>query len=173
MKKCVYCGKEYPDEASVCAIDLNPLEPVIASSPSPPTVSERQLLIDGEHLKLLSIFHFIVAGLALCALCFVFLHYLMMKGMFSNPDIWKSTQNPPPKDFFKIFIWFYVFFGVVFFVAGFFNLLSGFFLLKRKHRVFSLVVAGLNCLQIPFGTILGVFTIMALSRDSVRKMYSD
>jgi hypothetical protein len=26
MKKCTYCGKEYPDEAEVCAIDQEPLE---------------------------------------------------------------------------------------------------------------------------------------------------
>ena len=25
MKKCTYCGKEYPDEATVCDIDANPL----------------------------------------------------------------------------------------------------------------------------------------------------
>ncbi len=31
MKKCPYCGKEYPDEASVCAIDQEPL-----GSDSPP-----------------------------------------------------------------------------------------------------------------------------------------
>lgn len=29
----------------------------------------------------------------------------------------------------------------------------------------------LNCLQIPFGTILGVFTILVMSRNSVRAAY--
>jgi hypothetical protein len=171
MKKCTYCGKEYPDETSVCAIDQNPLESVAPPREMPLSADERQSLIDKEHLKLLSIFHFVVAGLALCAMFFLFVHYLMMSQMFSNPNLWKSTPNPPPKDFFKFFIWFYIFFGVIFFTAGFFNLLAGLFLLKRRHRIFSLVVAGLNCLQIPFGTILGIFTIMVLSRDSVRKIY--
>jgi len=50
--------------------------------------------------------------------------------------------------------------------------LSGFFLLKKRNRGFSLIIGGLNCLQIPFGTALGVFTIIVLSRDSVRQMYS-
>ena len=27
MKKCPWCGQEYPDEVSVCTIDRNPLEP--------------------------------------------------------------------------------------------------------------------------------------------------
>ncbi len=30
--------------------------------------------------------------------------------------------------------------------------------------MFSIVVAGLDCFQIPFGTALGVFTIIVLSR---------
>ena len=33
MKKCPYCGKEYSDEYSVCAIDENPLE---SCDPKPP-----------------------------------------------------------------------------------------------------------------------------------------
>jgi hypothetical protein len=52
------------------------------------------------------------------------------------------------------------------------NLLSGLFLRRRRHRTFSLVGGGLNCLQIPFGAVSdrlwGVFTIIVLSRPSVR-----
>jgi len=28
MKKCTYCGKEYPDEAEICAVDHEPFERV-------------------------------------------------------------------------------------------------------------------------------------------------
>ena len=52
------------------------------------------------------------------------------------------------------------------------NMLSGVFLRQRKCRVFSLVVAGLDCLQIPFGTALGVFDFIVLLRDSVRQSYA-
>lgn len=52
------------------------------------------------------------------------------------------------------------------------NVLSGFFLLQKRNRLFSLIIGGLNCLQIPFGTALGVFTILVLSRDSVRQLYA-
>ncbi|MCX6922874.1 MAG: hypothetical protein NT154_06635 [Verrucomicrobia bacterium] len=38
--------------------------------------------------------------------------------------------------------------------------------------MFSLMIGGLNCLQIPFGSALGVFTIIVLSRDSVRDLYN-
>jgi hypothetical protein len=176
MKQCTYCGKEYPDEASICAIDAQPLRDVVpplpASPPSP--VSEKQQIIDAEHIKLLSVFHFVVAGLALLGIVFLIFHYFIMSSVFSNPDIWKSQNNAPPlpKNFLKVFVWFYIFFGFIFGAACFLNLLSGIFLHQRKHRIFSIVVGGLNCLQIPFGTILGVFTIIVLSRNSVREKYA-
>jgi len=36
----------------------------------------------------------------------------------------------------------------------------------------ALVVACIECLFIPFGTILGVFTIVALSRECARALFS-
>ncbi|MDB6020061.1 MAG: hypothetical protein JWR19_4550 [Pedosphaera sp.] len=96
-----------------------------------------------------------------------------MNAVFSNPEMWKSQPNahPPPKEFLKIFIWFYIFMGTLFASAGALNLLSGLFLRQRRHRTFSIVVGALNCLQIPFGTALGVFTLIVLSRNSVRAAY--
>ena len=48
----------------------------------------------------------------------------------------------------------------------------GMYLLQKRNRLFSLIIGGLNCLQIPFGTALGVLTMLVLSRDSVRQLYS-
>jgi hypothetical protein len=47
-------------------------------------------------------------------------------------------------------------------------------LLSVFHFVFAglaLLGIGFLCLQIPFGTALGVFTLMVLMRDSVRESY--
>jgi hypothetical protein len=35
MKKCAYCGREYPDEASVCALDREPLTSDAPPAPTP------------------------------------------------------------------------------------------------------------------------------------------
>jgi len=51
-------------------------------------------------------------------------------------------------------------------------LLAGRYLSRNKHYTFALVMACIECLFIPFGTILGVFTIIALSRESVRTLFS-
>lgn len=50
-------------------------------------------------------------------------------------------------------------------------ILSGRFLQQRKHYWFSFVLACIACAFMPFGTVLGVFTIIVLSRDSVKAFY--
>ena len=137
----------------------------------PPMRDQRR--IDADQLRLLAIFHYVFAGLALLGLMFLAVHYAFMHSFFSHPEIWKNSNGaaPPPKEFFEIFVWFYVFFGAVCIAAGIGNLLSARFLQKRRYRAFSMVVAGLNCLQFPLGTVLGVFTLVVLVRDSVREVY--
>lgn len=132
-----------------------------------------QKTIDTEHLRLLAIFHFVSAGFALLGLLFIAGHYALFHAFFDNPKLWAdSKQGPPPQEFFTIFKWVYAVFTVWFLGSGIANLLSGFFLRARKHRIFSLVVAGFNCLHMPLGTILGVFTFIVLLRESVRASYA-
>jgi hypothetical protein len=40
MKKCKYCGKEYPDEATVCELDANPLVASKVATTAPPPTAE-------------------------------------------------------------------------------------------------------------------------------------
>jgi hypothetical protein len=139
---------------------------------SPPPLRD-QRIVDAEHLKLLSIFHFIVAGFAVIGLGFLFLHWFMVHSIMDNPSLWKNQKGgPPPKQFFAIFKIFYLVVGVALLLNALGNLISGVFLRRRIHRIFSLVVAGFNCLAFPFGTMLGVFSILVLVRDSVREVYA-
>jgi hypothetical protein len=137
-----------------------------------PTLPRDQRKIDADHLKLLSVFHFVGAGLAVLSLLFLAAHFAVMHVVFTNPKMW---QNPggvaPPPEFFGIFKWFYLIFGLWFAASGILNILSGLFLRARKQQTFSMVVAGINCLHIPIGTVLGVFTLIVLMRDSVRELY--
>ena len=135
-----------------------------------------QRKVDESHLKLLAIFHFVGAGLAILGMLFLALHYALMHTVFMNPEMWqpKNQTHPPPmppQEIFAIFKWFYLA-GAVWFAASLaLNLASAVALLKRKWRTFSLVVAGINCIHMPLGTVLGVFTIIVLIRDSVVEAY--
>jgi hypothetical protein len=144
----------------------------VPSALPPEIAAQNQERRDREHLKLLTIFHFVFAGLALVGEGFLGVHYAIMHTVFSNPQMWKSqSQNMPPKDFLDVFVWFYLFMGLILLAVLVLNVLSGIFLRQKKYRFFSLIIAGLDCLQIPFGTALGVFTIFVLTRDSVRRLY--
>jgi hypothetical protein len=128
---------------------------------------------DGEHLTLLSIFHFIMAGLALLGIVFLVFHYFVMS-TFMSPEFWKSQKGgqPPPPQILTLLTVIYVLGATILVLGGMLNLLSAMFLRRRTHRLFSMVVGGLNCLHVPLGTALGIFTIVLLSRDSVRQLYA-
>jgi hypothetical protein len=131
-----------------------------------------QRKMDADHLKLLAIFHFIGTGLAVLGILFLLAHYLVFHAFFTNPKMWENQkQAMPPVEIFAILKWFYLVGGVWFVTSGVLNLISGWCLCARKCRTFSMVVAGINCLHIPLGTVLGVFTIVVLIRDSVRELY--
>ena len=137
-----------------------------------PPLLRDQRIVDAEHLNLLAIFHFVVSGLVFAGLAFLALHYMIMSSFLFNPEMWKGQEGgPPPEAFFSIFKWFYMFMALFFIIGGISNLLTGLWIRRRQHRWFSIVIAALNCFQVPFGTILGVFTLIVLMRPSVRELY--
>ena len=137
-----------------------------------PPLPRDQRKIDADHLSLLSIFHFVGAGLALLAMLFLLGHYAMFHTIFDNPKMWENQKNgPPPRELFEVFRWFYLIFGAWLVASGVLNVMSGLFIRRKKRRMFSMIVAGLNCVHMPLGTVLGVFTLIVLMRDSVRESY--
>ncbi len=56
--------------------------------------------------------------------------------------------------------------------VGALTIYSGRCLARRRKKTFSMVMAAINCLSLPFGTALGVFTLVALTRDSVGRLYA-
>ena len=127
---------------------------------------------DEEYLRLLSVFHYVVAGLAGLFALFPIFHLAMGLFLILAPDKFAGQGQPPPA-----FIgWFFVAFAGVFIALGCtlaaFVLTAGRFLARRKHYVFCLVVAGMECLFVPFGTVLGTFTIIVLMRQPVKQLFT-
>ena len=65
-----------------------------------------------------------------------------------------------------------VFAGVAIVVATL-KLLTAIRLKERRSRVLCLITAGLSCLDLPYGTALGVFTFIVLSRPAVRQAFEE
>ena len=70
---------------------------------------------------------------------------------------------------------FFVAFASVFILMGWtfavLVLVAGRFIAHRKHYTFCFVMACVECLFMPFGTVLGVFTILVLNRASVKELF--
>ena len=58
-----------------------------------------------------------------------------------------------------------------FFAFSILVIVSGRKLAKMKNYMYSLVIACILCVGFPFGTVLGIFTIIVLSRETVRAAY--
>lgn len=77
-----------------------------------------------------------------------------------------------PKEIIPFFMIFYVVISCFLIALCVCNALSGHYIRKRTNRVFSFIIAGINCMHFPLGSALGVFTFIVLTRESVKMAYS-
>jgi hypothetical protein len=124
---------------------------------------------DREHLRLLSIFHYVAGGLAFLVGCLPFIHLGLGIAMLTGA---LDGRNPPPR-----------FVGILFVVIAaaaivlLWALAGGMVVLGRsltscRHYRFCQVMAGIECLWIPFGTVLGAFTLIVLFRPAVATAFT-
>lgn len=125
-----------------------------------------------DHLRLLSVFHYVFAGFAVLGMGFLALHYGLMS-QWMDPGIWEGRANPPPAGFMEFFAWIYVAMGLMLLLGLALNVVAARSLRTRRRWMLCAVVAGLNCLQFPVGTVLGVFTLVVITRTDVRASFRD
>jgi hypothetical protein len=127
---------------------------------------------DVEHLRLLRLGFYIMAGMtglmSLFSLLWVGMGVLFTSGAFFPANASPSGDPRAMGVFFLVV-------GLVVLLLGlattYLTFLTGRYLGNRRHSTFCMVMAGLCCLQIPWGTVIGVCTIMVLSRPSVKGMF--
>lgn len=128
---------------------------------------------DHDHLRLLAIFHFIVAGLSAVFSLIPIIHVTLGLLLALHPEMFTDHGQTPPPPFIG---WILVAIGVSIILLGLimavFVLVAGLNLLRHKHYTYCLVMAAIECLFMPFGTILGIFTIIVLNRDSVKALFA-
>lgn len=136
--------------------------------PNPPPLNQ-----DEDHLRLLVTFHKVI-GIIYGVMGFCgFPHLIIGLVAANNPKAFASQgqSNPPPDPFY----WFFVFAGLaVILGAWLFALLNGIAskrIQERNGLTFVYIVSALNCLWMPIGTALGVFTFIVINRPSVRAMF--
>jgi hypothetical protein len=69
----------------------------------------------------------------------------------------------------------FVIMGGIFFVLGWTYAIlvffAGRFIARRKNYTYCFVVACVECLLMPMGTVLGVFSIIVLNRPGVKALF--
>jgi hypothetical protein len=121
---------------------------------------------DIEQLRLLSIFHYVVAGITALFGSLPLVHVAV--GV-----LFVLGGDAPP-----------AFFGVIMIVFGMVIVLlawalaaamaaCGRRLAQRRGHTFCTVVAAVECVLVPIGTVLGVFTILVLQRPAVRAAFQE
>jgi hypothetical protein len=125
-----------------------------------------------EHLRLLGVFHYVVGGLLALFACLPIIHLVLGLVMILAPEKMTSHGSPPPQ-----------FLGVIFTIFGAGAVLVGWTvaacliaagrcLQQPRRYTFCFVMACVACAFMPFGTVLGVFTLMALSRPEVKALFA-
>ena len=129
---------------------------------------------DQQHLRLLVIFHYVDAGLTALFSCIFLFHVVMGLFMVFSPESMDGKSGGPPP---QAFGWMLTCMGAAMFLGGqamaVCTALAGRFITRRKRYWFIFVMACIQCAFFPFGTALGVFTILTLSRESVKSLFSD
>ncbi len=123
-----------------------------------------------DQTKLLSILHYVWGGFQLIA-AIVLLVVFLGGSQIASMAIEHEGAEPPPG-------WVLPMIGSIglglFILVGLFavlNILSGTWIAKRRNRTFSMVIAGLNCLSIPLGLALAIYTFITLSDKEVMMEY--
>src|SRR5271168_1642387 len=105
---------------------------------------------DEEHLKLLEIFHYVVAGVTALLACIPFIHLTVGLIFLLAPAKFAPGQGAPS----AIVGWLFVVVASFMILCGWtlaiLILTAGRFLAKRKHHTFCLVMAGVECIFMPF-----------------------
>jgi len=118
-----------------------------------------------NYLDVLAVFHYVYGGFSLLITLLV----LGLLGIgIGAASGWGRRWDPTEGCVLAV-----VFFFVVVLAGGIsvLNLLTGRALQTRRGYVLSLVTAGVNCFNLPLGTLLGIFTLILLSDPAVRPMF--
>jgi len=123
---------------------------------------------DLQHLKLLSVFYYIVGALIAFLSCFALIYLIVGIVFVAAPP---PSRGEPPPALGWIFIVLssgVMLLGWTWAVALMF---AGWFLGRCRHYLYCLVLGCSTLLFQPLGTILGVFTIIILIRPNVKRLF--
>ncbi len=114
-----------------------------------------------------------VAGLKFLFSSFFLIHIGFGIFVLTRRDAFSLEEGGPPPEFVGVLMIVIPALCMLFaWTAAVLTIMGANRMRRRTSRTFSIVVAGIQTLFFPFGTALGVFAIIVLTRDSVRELYT-
>jgi hypothetical protein len=140
---------------------------------APPPAAAPAVPKDEEHLKLLQTGHLVLAALTAAFSCIPLVHVVVGISILVAPDsMFGESHGKGPLPFFGLM---FAIMGGVFVLGGWtlaaLIFTAGRAIARRRRYTLCIVVACLSCLFMPFGTILGVFSLIVLNRPSVKLLF--
>lgn len=130
---------------------------------------------DAAQLQLLSVLHYVMAGFTALFSLFPVIYLVLGIAVLSGAmPVDSSTASSPGE--VQLMGWVFTGLGTVFFLgmlatAGLVGY-AGRCLAREQRHTLCMVAAGVCCMFMPLGTILGVFTLVTLTRTSVRQRFA-
>jgi len=149
-----------------------------------------------EHIRLLAIFHYVVGGIGYLFSMIPCIHLAIGIFFLVSPE--EMFQTPPPvtpavesdpgavseeaivpvpvPDFpAKLFGLLFTIIPSIVILCGIvvstLIVIAGKRLAAYRSHTYCLVIAGVECLFMPFGTVLGIFTILTLIKPEARQLF--
>ena len=126
---------------------------------------------NSQNLDLIAIFHYVAAAIiylkGLIALIFIGIGVIAVTAILNE-------EGPELEALVPVGIIFFMFpmmFLVISAAIGTAVLIAGRRIAKRTHLTYCQIIAGLECLCFPHGTILGVISLIFLTRDDAKKQF--
>jgi hypothetical protein len=151
-------------------------------------------IIVRERLRILGIGFYVRGGMMVAFGCFFLIYVAFFLGFSFMPESsWTQTPapsasptalihpkltphppngGPPPIIFFRIMACVFGAVTLLVWTIGCLTAYAGRCIQKRKRRLLIYVMAGLNCLFVPYGTLLGVFTFIVLGSPAATREFS-
>ena len=162
----------------------------------PPPLNDERQIIAIDRLRLLSLAYYLSGAIGAAFVSFLLIHFFLFLGFsFVPASQWNapvptpasaqhalplaipsaspssnSNQGPPP-------ILFRIVAGVIGVIIicgwtlGALTAYAGRCIKKRKHKLFIYIMAGINCIWIPYGTLLGIATILLFQWPEVQAQF--
>lgn len=103
--------------------------------------------------------------------CIFIIHVTFGLVMIIAPQVFGHGSDQPPAFMGLVIV---ILFSCMILMGWTFaalTLIAGRCIARRRHWTFCFVWACVQCISVPFGTVLGVFTILVLNRASVKALF--